>query len=115
MRPIPATLFYAPNPVNPNVGQLGSQAPYDPTTLPLIVPGPHIVDSFVTDGTSASDTNNLVLNGTVSSIDVVFDRDMNPATFTAADVLRIVSPAGPSPGSAILSPLLRTPIRESPG
>ena len=65
------------------------------------------MDSFVKNGTSASDTNNLVLNGTVSSIDVVFDRDMNPATFTAADVLRIVSPAGTLTG--ISNPFTVTP------
>jgi subtilisin-like proprotein convertase family protein len=105
--PDPHDAFYAPNPVNPNVGSLGFQAPYDPTTLPLIIPGPHVVDSFVKNGTSASDTNNLVLNGTVSSIDVVFDRDMNPASFTAADVLRIVSPAGTLTG--ISNPFTVTP------
>jgi large repetitive protein len=184
--PDPADAFYAPNPVNPTVGGLGSQAPYDPATLPLIIPGPHVVDSFVlsaqpvlpvrsitrvgntatvttvgphgyttgqrveilgadqpqydgiftitvtstttftytvsgnplptatgkifsvnADRTSASDTNNLVLNNTLNFIDVVFDRDMNPATFTTADVLRIVSPAGTLTGAA--NPFTVTP------
>jgi subtilisin-like proprotein convertase family protein len=45
-------------------------------------------------------TDNLVLNGTKNSVDVVFDRDINPATFTAADVLRIVGPAGVISGTA---------------
>jgi subtilisin-like proprotein convertase family protein len=98
--PDPHDAFYAPNPTDPTVGGLGFQAPYDPATLPLIIPGPHIVRSFVPNGTSASDTNNLVLNNTVNFIDVVFDRDMNPATFTAADVLRIVSPAGTLTGAS---------------
>jgi hypothetical protein len=105
--PDPSDAFYAPNPTNPTVGALGFQAPYDPATLPLIVPGPHIVDSFVANGTSASDTQNLVLNNTVNFIDVVFDRDMNPSTFTAADVLRIVSPAGTLTGAA--NPFTVTP------
>ena len=41
---------------------------------------------------------NLALNTTVTGIDVTFDRDMNPATFTAADVLSVVGPDGTVPG-----------------
>src|SRR5204863_379669 len=38
--------------------------------------------------------DNLVLNGTNNAIDITFDRDINPSTFTAADVLSMVGPAG---------------------
>ena len=45
-----------------------------------------------TDNATTSD--NLVLDNSVSSLDVTFDRDMDPATFTPADVLRIMGPDG---------------------
>jgi subtilisin-like proprotein convertase family protein len=38
--------------------------------------------------------NAIVINGTTSSIDVLFDRDINPATFTPADIVSLVGPAG---------------------
>ena len=60
------------------------------------MPGPYVVSTSVIGGTvdSPSGFNTLKLNGTVSSIDVTFDRDMNAASFTAASVLRIQGPAG---------------------
>ncbi len=36
-----------------------------------------------------------VLNNTATSVDVTFDRDVQPATFTTANVLSMMSPAGP--------------------
>ena len=69
------------------------------------MPGPHVVAA--TPSPRAATTprrDNLVLNGTVTAIDVTFDRDMEPATFTAADVLRIIGPAG-----AIAGPFTVTP------
>ncbi|MCY2953695.1 MAG: proprotein convertase P-domain-containing protein [Planctomycetota bacterium] len=38
--------------------------------------------------------DNLTLNNSVGFIDVTFDRDMDPATFTADSILRMVGPAG---------------------
>ncbi len=64
----------------------------DNTILPLIVPGPHIISSNVAGNPQTSD--NLVLNSTVSSIDVTFDRDMDDSTILGADVLSIVGPNG---------------------
>lgn len=58
--------------------------PYDSDTLPLILPGPHLV----------STSPSQVLGANASSVIVTFDRDMNPASFTAADVLRMNTPAG---------------------
>jgi subtilisin-like proprotein convertase family protein len=83
-------LFAVPGPIDNTTPAL--QTKYDPTTLPLIIPGPHVVATAAPGVAPTSD--NLTLNGTVSSIDVIFDRDMNPATFTAADVLRLVGPNG---------------------
>ena len=65
--------------------------PYDRTTQPLIVPGPHVVRTFVPGSTPTVD--NLVLDGTVSQLAVVFDRDMK-TSLPATSVVRIVGPAG---------------------
>ncbi len=70
-------------------------APYNLTTLPLMVSGPRIVGTSVIGGTGA---DNLVLNATVSAIDVTFDRDMRGSTFTTADILRVTGPVGEIPG-----------------
>ena len=84
-----ATDFYAaPTPT----GTTAFSAPYKQDTLPLIIPGPHVVATQVPG--SVKTVDNLVLNGTISAINVTFDRDMNASTFTAAQVLRIQGPAG---------------------
>src|SRR5262249_18179877 len=89
-------------------------APYVRDTLPLVVPGPHVVSTHVPGAPVTSD--NLVLNGTVSAIDVTFDRDMNPATVTPGSVLRIDGPAGLAAGpyTATLNPLGTDPNPASP-
>ena len=69
--------------------------PSDDTFLPLIVPGPHIIASNVAGNPVSSD--NLVLNNTVNSIDVTFDRDMDSSTISGADVLSIIGPTGAIP------------------
>ena len=67
--------------------------PYNQDTLPLIVPGPHIASTHVAGNPVTSD--NLVLNSTVSSIDITFDRNMGPgATPAPAQVLRVMGPTG---------------------
>jgi subtilisin-like proprotein convertase family protein len=72
------------------------QLPYDPTTLPLIIPGPHVVQTAVPGQQPTPD--NLVLNGTASAINVVFDRDINPTSFTPGEILTLIGPAGPISG-----------------
>ena len=67
-------------------------SPATRSSLPLIVPGPHISSSNVSGNPQTSD--NLVLNGSVNSIDVTFDRDMNDSTISGADVLNIMGPSG---------------------
>jgi subtilisin-like proprotein convertase family protein len=69
--------------------------PYDASTLPLIIPGPYIVSTSVVGQPVSQD--NLVLNGTNDSIDVTFDRDMNPTSLTNTNILRMVGPAGTIP------------------
>src|SRR5262249_47146054 len=69
---------------------------------PLIVPGPHVISTDVPGAPAAS--NNLVLNSAVSAIDVTFDRDMDPATFKPAQILRVVGPAGTVPGPYTVTP-----------
>lgn len=54
-------------------------------------PSAHAVGTKISVGDAF---DNLVLNNTVSSIDVTFDRDINPATFTSADIVSLLGPAG---------------------
>lgn len=69
--------------------------PYNQQTLPLIVSGPRLVNTTTpAPGYQPGSPDTLVLNGTVSSLDLHFDRDMNPSTVTPASVLRIMGPAG---------------------
>src|SRR5262249_48288986 len=84
------------DPADPSGRRFLLSAPFDQDTLPLIVPGPHIARSFVPGAAPSAD--NLVLNNTVSAIDVTFDRDMDPTTLVAPAVLRILGPAGIVPG-----------------
>jgi hypothetical protein len=94
-----ADRFSAPQPVN----NTPFTAPYVRDTLPLVIPGPHVISTKVQNEVAGS-TDHLVLNGTVSFIDVVFDRDMNPATFTAAQVLLVQGPAGLINGPYTITP-----------
>jgi subtilisin-like proprotein convertase family protein len=95
-------IFAIPTPINHPPFQL----PYSQDTLPIIVPGPHIVNTFVPGQPVTSD--NLVLNGTNNAIDVVFDRDMDPSTFTTAnaslEILRMMGPAGQITGPFTITP-----------
>jgi subtilisin-like proprotein convertase family protein len=103
----PGDLFIAPAPVN----GIPFVLPYVSTTLPIIVPGPHLISTFVPgepttvdrSGTPTPNVENLVLNGTVNSIDIVFDRNMDPTTVTPASILRIIGPVGVIPGPFTIS------------
>lgn len=75
-------------------------------SLPLTLPGPHVLEvgvpnqpeTFAATTTDPNrDAQNRVVNGTVNSLVVTFDRDMKTSTFTSSDVLRITGPVGPIP------------------
>jgi large repetitive protein len=99
----PTDSFSIPTPV----GTAPFIAPYTLNTLPLIVPGPHVVSTSVPGGVvdSPSGQQTLMLNGTVSAINVTFDRDMNAASFTPSKVLRIAGPAGLINGPFTITPV----------
>jgi hypothetical protein len=84
---------------------------YDQNTLPMIVPGPHIVSTTAVSpqAVTPATPDNLVLNGAVSGVTVTFDRNMNPNSFTAANVLRVMGPAG-----LVAGPLHRDAQRDRP-
>lgn len=86
--------YAAPRPLSGIPGQ----APFDPTTLPIIVNGPRVISTSVPGDTNPGDDTvlgeNLVLNGTARAVLVTFDRPMQVSSFTAADVLRIDGPTG---------------------
>ena len=82
--------------------------PYNTTTLPLVVSGPHIVATNVsgvagtTTGTSA---DKVVANDEVNTVGVTFDRDVQIASVAplisssgASAILSIVGPQGPISG-----------------
>ncbi len=86
------------------VGQPGGFSAYAAGTLPLIVPGPSLIATQAVNlaGTViSSGTNNLVLNNTVSAIDLTFDRNMQVSSFTLAEILAIYGPAGAIPLTGI--------------
>jgi subtilisin-like proprotein convertase family protein len=98
--------FVIPTPLP---GNAPFNLPYSQDTLPLIIPGPHlaagtpggtVVTGTFVNGKPAT-PDNLVLNGTNNSIDIVFDRNMNPATVANAALLRMVGPTGPISGLSI--------------
>ena len=64
--------------------------PFNQNTLPLIVPGPHVVSTSVPGGSAG----NLVTDGTVSSMNVTFDRPIETSSFGSSQVLQIMGPAG---------------------
>lgn len=75
--------YAAPRPLNgtPFV------APYDLTTLPLLIPGPFVFSSNI-PGRAPSQDNLLVDTGT-PWFDIVFDRNMDPASITPEQILRM--------------------------
>jgi subtilisin-like proprotein convertase family protein len=84
-------VFEAPKRLNPATQPLRT-APFTGDTLPLIIPGPSVVSTSLPGYAATAD--NLALNGTVSTMRVTFDRLMDVSSFTLADVLRIMGPAG---------------------
>ncbi|MCU1376840.1 MAG: regulatory domain of in-like proprotein convertase, partial [Actinomycetia bacterium] len=93
----PGDIYAAPtpNPTSPAVfnGQ-NINPPFAPTTLPLMISGPHVVRSFV-PGAAAKTADNLVTDAQVNGFDIVFDRDMDPNTIVIGNhVARFATPYG---------------------
>lgn len=85
-----------PNPIDPEVfnGQ-NVNPPFSPTTLPLMISGPHIVNSYVPGTATTKTPDNLVTDKAVLGFDIVFDRNMDPNTITVGNhVARISTPYG---------------------
>ena len=98
--------YLAPTPISGT----SLTAPYNTTTLPLIIPGPSVASTFVpgtTAGTVISTgTDNLVLNAPVTALDVTFDRNMIPTTFTGTlgSLITIIGPDGAVSGTFTYAP-----------
>ena len=90
LAPMPQTsaafTFNATNLFNP---------PFDQNTLPLIMPGPYVTSTSAPGGTGS---DNLVLDGPNSSLDVTFDRPLQAGSVTPGQVLQIMGPVGPITG-----------------
>jgi subtilisin-like proprotein convertase family protein len=69
--------------------------PFNQNSLPLIMPGPYVTSTSVPGG---SGSENLVVDGTASSLNVTFDRPIQVATVTPGQVLSIMGPVGPISG-----------------
>jgi hypothetical protein len=77
-------------------------APYSQDTLPIIVPGPHVVSTSVPGNPVTPD--NLVMNKTVSTLEVKFDRKIDKSSFTSGKILRMIGPAGEIKGPFNVTP-----------
>jgi subtilisin-like proprotein convertase family protein len=106
--------FADPDPLN----GIPFDLPYNTNTEPLIVPGPHVIFTYspaatpptasqvdaIEDGTIPQ-TANVVVDNSVSSMYIVFDRNMNPTTFNnAAAVLSFIGPNGAISGPFTITP-----------
>ena len=74
------------------------------TAAPALAFTPPTLIGAADPTTSAQAGKNLVLNSTANSIDVTFDVPMNPATFTASQVLTMTGPTGAISGPFIVTP-----------
>ncbi|HZU35062.1 MAG TPA: DUF642 domain-containing protein, partial [Gemmataceae bacterium] len=101
--------FSMPQPIN----GVPFQIPYNTATEPLIIPGPYVrvqttnpqtSGSYVA-GQAATTIDNVVMNTTASSINVRFDRQMAPGSFTPAAILRMTGPLGTITGPFTVTPV----------
>ena len=95
----PGDAYVAPNP-QPTVPFTFNSTnilnpPFNQNTLPLIMPGPYVMATSAPNGTGS---DNEVLNGTNSSLNVTFDQPVQTSTFTGGNVLSIMGPIGPITG-----------------
>ena len=94
-----------PNPVN----GVPFILPYATDSLPLSLPGTHIVRTLAQNEVAGpSNLDHVVKDKTVKFIDIEFDRKVSSPTFTATDVLHVIGPFGRIVGTAA------EPIRVAP-
>jgi subtilisin-like proprotein convertase family protein len=105
--------FATPKPLN----GIPFELPYDPNTEPLIIPGPHVVYTYLPTATPPTisqvdaiengtipQTDNVSVDGSVSSIIILFDRNMNAASITPASILSLIGPDGPITSGYVITP-----------
>ncbi len=83
--------FAIPTPKDPTK-QGPFDLPFDSKTLPIILPGPYVTATQVPNVTISRD--NLVLNQTNNALDFVFNRDIDPTSFTVDNIKRLMGPVG---------------------
>ena len=79
------------------VGQPTGFTNYATGTLPIIVPGPHLSSTSAINSSGAvisTGPNNLVLNNSVSGVQVTWDRNILVSSFTPAQILSLIGPGG---------------------
>ncbi len=95
----PGDAYMAPNPQTTAPFTFNAtnffNPPFNLNSLPIIMPGPYVVSTSVPNGTGS---DNLVMNGSVSSLNVTFDRPIQTASVTPGQVLQIMGPIGPITG-----------------
>lgn len=87
--------------------------PYTTDTFPLIVPGPRIVQIKTPGQTSGNEA--LFLNRSADAVDIIFDRDMDPTSFTVDDVLRLTGPLGNIPLTRVRTDANGRPVLDGNG
>ena len=88
-----------------NTGGYILSAPFNQNTLPLIVSGPQVASTSVPGGTGSE---NLIIDGTTSTVNVTFDRPIQVSTFTPSQILRMTGPTG-----SISGPFTVVPVNEN--
>jgi subtilisin-like proprotein convertase family protein len=107
----PDDYFAAPSPVNPAQSWTGTffTPSYTGNTLPIIITGPQFIKLSI-PGQDPTSSEVLLLNATTSILDITFDRNMDPASFTPNQIIRLVGPAGAiGPNAAIPASFSITP------
>ena len=79
--------------------------PYATDTLPIIIPGPTFTFAAVPGKATAGTGDTLNLDTGATGVDVLFDREINPITFTGADIIGMTGPLGVVPGPFVVSGL----------
>ena len=83
--------------------------PYATDTLPIIIPGPRFTFAAVPGKTTTGTGDTLNLDTGATGVDILFDREIDPLTFTSADVIGMTGPVGVVPGPFTVTGLGSSP------